>query len=150
LLQTIIAVVQNDRERRSRLARPPSRRRLSSATAHLALSYALQSRFDLAGARSSVERAVGLDPQDALAWARLAELHASFGEVGEALEAARRASALAPDLSRTRTVLGYARLAEVNLGASAATGHGSTRPILGSASAFRVRRRSRPRCENIG
>ncbi|HEX9244075.1 MAG TPA: FecR domain-containing protein, partial [Anaeromyxobacter sp.] len=113
-LQTIVAVVQNDRDGALRLARAAVEAAPASATAHLALSYALQSRFDLVGARSSVERAVALDPQDALAWARLAELHASFGEVGAALEAAQRASALAPELSRTRTVLGYARLAEVN------------------------------------
>jgi tetratricopeptide (TPR) repeat protein len=113
-LQTVVAVVQNDRERALPLGRAAVEAAPASATAHLALSYALQSRFDLAGARSSAQRAAQLDPKDALAWARLAELHASFGEQGAALEAARKASALAPDLSRTRTVLGYAELANVS------------------------------------
>jgi Flp pilus assembly protein TadD/opacity protein-like surface antigen len=113
-LQAIIAVVQNDRDRALALARAAVEAAPGSATAQLALSYALQARFDLAGARESARRAVTLDPQDALAWARLAELHASFGDEGQALAAARRASALAPDLSRTHTVLGYAQLADVN------------------------------------
>jgi tetratricopeptide (TPR) repeat protein len=113
-LQAIVAVVQNDRERALQLSAAAVEAAPTSATAHLARSYALQARFDLAGARSSAQRAVALDPQDALAWARLAELHAAFGQTGDALAAAQKASAVAPELSRTRTVLGYARLAEVS------------------------------------
>jgi tetratricopeptide (TPR) repeat protein len=112
-LQTIVAVVQNDRERALALGRAAVEAAPGSATAHLALSYALQARFDLDGARSSVARAVELDPKDALAWARLSELHASFGATARSLEAARRAAALAPDLSRTQTVLGFAHLRDV-------------------------------------
>ena len=50
-----------------------------SATALIALSYAQQARFNLEEARASLEKAVQLDPANALAWARLAELQASFG-----------------------------------------------------------------------
>ena len=53
------------------------------------------------------------EPQNALAWARLAELHASFGELGKALDAAQKAVALEPNLARTQTVLGYAYLMQV-------------------------------------
>ena len=60
-----------------------------SATAQIALSYAQQARFDLEGARASLEKAVQLDPQNALAWARLAELQSSFGELEKALKAAQ-------------------------------------------------------------
>ena len=51
-----------------------------------------------------------LNPNDALAWARLAELHSSFGELDEALRAAQKAVALEPNLSSTQTVLGFAYL----------------------------------------
>ena len=46
------------------------------------------------------------EPQNALAWARLAELHASFGNLDKSLEAAQKAVALAaqslPDTDRSR------------------------------------------------
>jgi tetratricopeptide (TPR) repeat protein len=113
-LQAVVAVVQNDRDRALQLGRAAVDAAPSSATAHLALSYAQQARFDLRAARASALRAAALDPKDALAWARVAELHASFGDRADALAAARKASALAPDLSRTRTVLGFARLADVD------------------------------------
>jgi tetratricopeptide (TPR) repeat protein len=56
---------------------------------------------------------VKLEPQNALAWARLSEMWASFGELKRALEAAQRAAALEPNLSRTQTVLGYAYLMRI-------------------------------------
>ena len=62
-----------------------------SATAQIALSYAQQARFDLEGARASLEKAVQLDPHNALAWARLAELQSSFGDLKKALKAAQKA-----------------------------------------------------------
>ncbi len=112
-LQTIIAVVQGDKDRAMDAAQRAGRAAPSSATAHIALSYAQQARFDLEGARASVQRAVDLDAQNALAWARLSELWASFGELDRALQAAQRAAALEPTLSRTQTVLGYAYLMRV-------------------------------------
>ncbi len=57
-----------------------------------------------------------LDPNNALAWARLAEIHMSFAELDEALEAAQKAVALDPNLSRTQTVLGFAYLTRVEDG----------------------------------
>ena len=78
------------------------------------MSYAQQARFDLEGARENLKKAVELDPQNALAWARLSEIWASFGELGRALDAAKKAAALEPNLSRTQTVLGYAYLMRVN------------------------------------
>jgi tetratricopeptide (TPR) repeat protein len=56
---------------------------------------------------------VQLDRKNALAWARLAELWASFGRLDRALKAAQKAVDLQPDLARTQTVLGYAYLAQV-------------------------------------
>jgi tetratricopeptide (TPR) repeat protein len=112
-LQTIIAVVQNDKDRALQVAQQAVRVAPESATAQIALSYAQQARFDLEGARASLEKAVKLDPQNTLAWARLAEIQASFGELKKALKAAQKAVALEPNLARTQTVLGFAYLQQV-------------------------------------
>jgi tetratricopeptide (TPR) repeat protein len=114
-LQSIIAVVQNDKEKALTLAQKAVETGPTSATARIALSYAQQARFDLEGARKSVEEAVKLDPENVLAWARLADLQASFGELGKALEAAKKAESLNPDLSLTQTVLGFAYLTQVDI-----------------------------------
>ena len=112
-LQTIIAVVQNEKEEALRLGRKATAANPESVTTQIALSYALQARFDLEGARASVAKAVQLEPENALAWARLAELRSSFGDLDGAFSAAWRAADLAPDLSRTQTVLGFAYLTQV-------------------------------------
>jgi tetratricopeptide (TPR) repeat protein len=112
-LQTIIAVVQGDKDRAFAAAQRAVSANPKSATAQIAMSYAQQARFDLEGARKSVENAVALDDKNALAWARLSELWASFGELDRAQRAAQRAVALEPNLSRTQTVLGYAYLMRV-------------------------------------
>jgi Tfp pilus assembly protein PilF len=117
-LQSIIAVVQNDREKALSAARQAVEADPNSATAHIALSYAQQASFDLEGARESLEEAVQLDPENALAWARLAELQASFGYLTRSVEAAERAVALDSNLSRTQTVLGFAYLTQVRIGES--------------------------------
>ncbi len=113
-LQSIIAVVQNEKGKASDLARKAVEADPKSATARIALSYAQQAGFDLPGASSSVQEAVKLGPENALAWARLAELRQSFGELDESLDAAKKATALSPELSRTQTVLGFAYLTRVN------------------------------------
>jgi cytochrome c-type biogenesis protein CcmH/NrfG len=64
---------------------------------------------------------VQVEPENALAWARLAEIHMSFGELDEALDAAKKASSLNPNLSRTQTVLGYASLMQINTKEAKAT-----------------------------
>jgi tetratricopeptide (TPR) repeat protein len=90
-LQAIIFVVQNEREKA-----------LGSA------------KKALEGARASVEEAVKLNPNDALAWARLAELWSSFGYLSKGLDAAKKAVELDPNLARTQMVLGFAYLMQVN------------------------------------
>jgi len=115
-LQSIIAVVQNDKERALGLAQKAVSADAKSATALTALSYAQQANFNLEDARSSLQQAVQVDPNNALAWARLAELHMSFANLDEALEAAQKAVSLNPSLSRTQMVLGFAYLLRVNTG----------------------------------
>ena len=112
-LQTIMAIVQNDKDKALSLAQHAVQSNPNSATAYIALSYAQQARFNLEGARASVQKAVALDAANALAWARLAELQASFGELSKSLKAARQAVKLEPNLARTQTVLGYAHLIQV-------------------------------------
>jgi tetratricopeptide (TPR) repeat protein len=112
-LQSVIAVARNEPDKALSLARRSATAGPKSATPQIALSYAQQASFDLEGARASLEKAVELDPKDALAWARLAEIRSSLGRLDGALEAARKAAELAPGLSRAQTVLGYAYLTEV-------------------------------------
>jgi tetratricopeptide (TPR) repeat protein len=112
-LQTIIAIVQNDKDTALKVAQQAVGMAPESATARIALSYAQQVRFDLEGARASLAKAVKLDPQNALAWARLAEIQSSFGELKKALKAAQKAVTLEPELTRTQTVLGFTYLTQV-------------------------------------
>jgi tetratricopeptide (TPR) repeat protein len=119
-LQAIVAVVQNDAERALRIALAAVEGAPRSASAHVALSYAKQARFDLAGARAAATEATRLAPENALAWARLAELHAAHGDLGAAGAAAERAAGLDPALARTQTVLGYASLARSDVSAARA------------------------------
>jgi tetratricopeptide (TPR) repeat protein len=113
-LQSIIAVVQNDKEKALALAQKSVAADPKSASALIARSYAQQANFDLEGARISLQQAVQSNPENTLAWARLAELHMSFADLDKALEAAKKAVALDPNLSRTRTVLGFAYLTQVD------------------------------------
>jgi Tfp pilus assembly protein PilF len=117
-LQAIIFVVQNKRNPALESAKKAVETGPRSATARIALSYAQQASFDLAGARTSIKEALELDPKNALAWARLAELWSSFGRIGKAVDAAKKAVELEPNLSRTQMVLGFAYLTQVKTTAS--------------------------------
>jgi tetratricopeptide (TPR) repeat protein len=112
-LQSIVAAVQNDKEKALAFAQRAVESDSKLASAWIALSYAQQANFDLDGARNSLKSAVQAAPGNALAWARLAELHMSFGDFDQALDAAKRAVALDPNVSRTQTVLGFAFLTRV-------------------------------------
>ena len=112
-LQSIVALVKNDKENAYALAQKAVKANPKSSTAYIAMSYARQARFDMEGARRSLMDAVFASPDDALAHARLAEIQLSFGELDKALKSARKAATLAPDLSRTQTVLGFAYLTQI-------------------------------------
>src|SRR5574341_1273006 len=73
-LQSIVAVVQNDKEKALGIAQKAVSADAKSAAALTALSYAQQANFNLEGARISLQQAVQVDPNNALAWARLAEI----------------------------------------------------------------------------
>ena len=110
--------MQNENDKALEFAKKAIETGPNSATARIAMSYAQQATFDLEGARVSVTQAVNLDAQDALAWARLAELWSSSGYLGKALDAARQAVAIDPNLSRTQMVLGFVYLTQVRIQAS--------------------------------
>jgi tetratricopeptide (TPR) repeat protein len=61
-LQSIIAVVQNEKDKALSSAQKAIDTGPNSATARIAMSYAQQAGFDLEGARSSVEEAVNWIP----------------------------------------------------------------------------------------
>lgn len=112
-LQSIIAVVQNDKEKAMGLAQSAVAANPQSASAKIALSYAQQAQFDVDGAVKSLEEAVKAEPNNALAWSRLAEMRLSLQQLDEGLEAAQKAVSLNPTLERTQTVLGFAYLLQV-------------------------------------
>jgi len=109
-LQAIVAVDLNNKTEALRLAEQAVAEDPTSAAALIALSYAQQAQFDLAAARASLETAAIQHPDEALTWARLAELRLATGALPEALAAAERAVALQASLAQPHTVLGFARL----------------------------------------
>jgi tetratricopeptide (TPR) repeat protein len=114
-LLTVIAVARNERQQALDLGGKAVKLAPNSSSPRIALSYAQQANFELEAARDTLQRAVEVSPNDALAWARLAEIWLSLGYRDRALEAAEKAAKLAPKLSRTQTVLGFAALAQIEL-----------------------------------
>lgn len=116
-LNAIVELAQNRRDRAHAMA-------LSAvdvdetAAALTALSYVLQAEFDLEAARATAQRGTRLFADNALLWARLAELQLAQGETAAALDSARHAASLDPELARTQTVLGFAQMARIDIGAA--------------------------------
>ena len=113
-LAAIVQLAQNRKDEALRLAERAVMQGSTLASLS-ALSYAQQAKFDLKAAAATARRATELFPEQALAWARLAELRASLGQRDDALAAAQRAVALDPDLSRAQTVLGFNQLIKGNI-----------------------------------
>jgi tetratricopeptide (TPR) repeat protein len=112
-LQSIIAVVQNDKEQALGLATSAVAANPQSASAKIALSYAQQANIDVEGALKSLQEAVKAEPHNALAWSRLAEMHLSLQQLDKGLTAAQKAVEINPDVERAHTVLGFAYLLQV-------------------------------------
>ena len=115
----IIDVAQNNNEDALKAARRAVDLSPRSVTARLALSYALQARFDLEGARDQLLEVVPAEPgkddrAHALALTRLAELWLALGHPDKALAMARRVTAVAPEVARSQSVLGFAALARMD------------------------------------
>lgn len=112
-LQAIIMIVHNQKEEAFSLAAKAVEHAPQSPSANLALSYALQAKFDIDGALATLQKASTSNPGNALIKARLAELWLSVGELEKALSTAQEAVALNPGIGRTQTVLGFAYLTQI-------------------------------------
>ena len=114
-LRAVISIAQNNPEQALVNGRQAVTRSPRSSAARIALSYSQQANFELEAARDTLLQAVQDQPNDTLAWARLAELWLSLGDLDRALEAAERSISVGPELARTQTVLGFARLTQIKL-----------------------------------
>ena len=111
-LRSVLAVAQNDNATALRDARRGVELSPDSAAAKIALSFALQADLKLEAARDTLLHAVDQNPDDALAWSRLAEIWLMLGHREESRAAAGHAVQLQPALARTQYVLGFSLLAE--------------------------------------
>jgi Flp pilus assembly protein TadD len=114
-IKAIIAVSKNRTEEASVLALKATQLNPESAIAKIALSYVYQAQFKIDKALTTIKQATQLSPENALAWARLAELQLSTGNKKSALESAQKAQLLNPQLDRTKTILGFAYLAQIDM-----------------------------------
>jgi Flp pilus assembly protein TadD len=118
-LRSIVALARNDKDQALALAQRATEIKPSSPVGWTALSYAKQAEFDLESALSAANQAAKLDPDNALARAREAELLASLGRRSEARVAAEDAIRINPKLARAWAVLAYAQLNEMDVKAAA-------------------------------
>ena len=112
-LKAIVAVVQNRPTEAVDIARQALQHEPRSASAHIALSYALQARFKLSDALVAAQAAVAKAPGSGLAWARLADLQLSVGALDKGVIAARKAVERAPQTAHAHTILGFAHLTRI-------------------------------------
>lgn len=119
-LRSVINVAQNQTAQALADAHQAVALSPDASAPRIALSYAQQAGFRIPQARDTLLEAVQREPDDALAWARLAELWLMLGRRDRAMEAAQRASDLAPDLGRVQIALGFAALAEFRTAEAAA------------------------------
>src|SRR5919106_591497 len=110
--RSIIELVQNEQQQALADAEHAVELSPDASAPKIALSYAQQGNFQLEAARVTLLQATEQNPNDPLAWARLAEVWMMFGYLDRARDAAEQAVALAPDLERTQIVLGFANLVE--------------------------------------
>jgi len=112
-LRAIVAVALNDKDGALSNGRTAVERAPRSASAQLALSYALQANLQLEAARDAALRATELEPANAGALARLAEVRLMLDDVGGAVAAAREAVKKSPQVARAQVVLGFTLLAQL-------------------------------------
>ncbi len=110
-VRAIVAVVEDRPDEAFAAGQRAAAAAPDSAAALVALSYAEQANLQLESARDTLLTAVRLQPDNAFAQARLAELWLELGYVARAQGAIDRALQLAPDLERVQTVRGFVALA---------------------------------------
>ncbi len=109
-LRSVAAVSLNDAALGQALAEEAVALDPGLATAQVARSYALQAQGQLDAARAAAKAAVEAAPDDAYAWARLAELELTVGE-RRAAEAAVARSLEIAETALGRSIEGFAALA---------------------------------------
>ena len=117
-LKSIVATVRNDTDAALLLAEQAIVADQHAAGPRIAQSYALQARFELEPARKTVMTATEFEPENALAWSRLAELQLMLGNLDAASQASQRAVELEPDIALTQTADGYANLIRLDIEAA--------------------------------
>jgi tetratricopeptide (TPR) repeat protein len=110
-LDAILQLIIGDRGQAAARAEAAVRARPTAATL-LAQSYVRQSEFRLEDALQNAQRATQIEPDNAIAWARLSELELSTGDSARARRAAERALELSPSFGRGHTMLGFVLLAQ--------------------------------------
>jgi predicted Zn-dependent protease len=109
-LRAIVDVARNQAQQAAQAAEAAVALAPTNPAARVAQSYALQAGLRLEEARAALLAAA--PPDDPLVLARLAEVEFYLGNIAAARRAAERAIAAAPSLSRPRSILGFADLAQ--------------------------------------
>jgi Flp pilus assembly protein TadD len=115
-LRAIVDVARNQPQQAAQSADAAAALAPASPAARIAQSYAFQSGLRLEEARAALLAAA--PPDDPLVQARLAEVEFYLGHIDAARSAAERAIAAAPSLSRPRSILGFADLAQFRFAAA--------------------------------
>ena len=117
-LRSLAAIFRNRTEEGVTLAQQAVDTDRRVAAVHIAQSYALQAKGDVEGARMAARHGIVANPDDAYAWARLAEMELTVGNRGAAANAARKSLMLA-ETSLGHAVLGYSQLSSSDNAAAA-------------------------------
>ncbi len=112
-LRSLIATVKNNKTKALELAIQATQIAPKAYEPAIALSYAYQNMFDIKSALSSIESLIEKNKNNALLWSRLSELNLMTGNLDKALNSAKQALKLNPNVSRTQTTLGFAYLTQI-------------------------------------
>jgi tetratricopeptide (TPR) repeat protein len=117
-LRASIALAGSDRDQAAVFVRRALERGPNSPEALIAASYLQQATLDIRGAVTSLEHAIAADPTNALAWARLAEVHLMASDRAVAIAAVDKAAELDAMRDRVLTVRGFIDLGNADLDAA--------------------------------
>ncbi|MFV1984821.1 MAG: FecR domain-containing protein, partial [Thiohalomonadales bacterium] len=115
-LKAIISIVQNKKSTGLSLAEQAYSINPNNISAVLALSYAIQSQFDINTALKVIKEFTARNQQSSdsvLIWSRLSELYLMTGKLNKALEAAKKANILNPNTASIHRTLGFAYLTRI-------------------------------------
>jgi tetratricopeptide (TPR) repeat protein len=114
-LESVIELARGDQAAALASAQRAHTADASSVPALLALAYAQQEGVDLDAAASSIDAALKLEPDNALVYARQAELALARNESKAALASAERATSLDENFAGGYAVLGFIRFSAADI-----------------------------------